>query len=108
MKVSGVIRKLGVNLVAETNKTHVLFVKKDNKTVSFLVDEYIIEGEMTDEQDYENVNESFEDIEINGNASGITRNASREFKVEDTVANLLSKVDLSVTYTPGHNATYNA
>ena len=107
MKVSGVIRKLGADLTASSNKSHVLFVKKDGKITSYLVDEYIVEGEVSNDNNYENINESFGEMEIVDNAGTIARNSNREFSREGTIGNLLSEADIPITFTPSHNATYN-
>ena len=108
MKVLGVIRKLGADLAASSDKIHVLFVKKDDgKITSYLVDEYIVEGDVPNDNDYENINDSFQDIEIVDDAGAIARNSSREFSRVDSIGNLLSEADIPITFTPSHNATYN-
>ncbi len=107
MKVLGVIRKLGADLTASSGKSHVLFVKEDEKITSYLVDEYIVEGNVPNDNNYENINDSFEEMEIVDNAGGIARNSSREFSRKDTIGNLLSEADIPITFTPSHNATYN-
>lgn len=107
MKELGVIRKLGADLTASSDKSHVLFVKRDEKITSYLVDEYIVEGDVPNDTNYENVNESFEEMEIVDSAGAIARNSNREFSRRDTIGNLLSEADIPITFTPSHNATYN-
>ncbi len=102
--VFGVIRKLPLGNEYPSNKTHVLYVQKDEQTRSFLVDQDIVKGSMTIDENLNSINESFKDIEIVLNANAVARNSNREFLREDTIGNLIDAADVPYTWTVDHAA----
>lgn len=104
MKVTGTIRKLNDAMAnhAEIKKTHVLFVQKPDGFYSFLVNDDIIEGNVTNNEDFSTTKNSLEEIVINEEASAKSRKGDRTF-VEGTMKDLLAQ-ELSKTFTDDHSS----